>query len=46
VKGDDLHELFTLQMQWLKAAGFANVDVFVKYHLWCAVGGQKLEGVN
>jgi len=41
VKGDDLHERFTLQMQWLKAAGFANVDVFVKYHLWCAVGGQK-----
>jgi ubiquinone/menaquinone biosynthesis C-methylase UbiE len=46
VKGDDLHELFTLQMQWLKSAGFANVDVFVKYHLWCAVGGQKLEGVT
>jgi len=42
VKGDDLHECFTLQMQWLKAVGFANVDVFVKYHLWCAVGGQKL----
>ena len=43
VKGDDLHERFTLQMQWLKAAGFVNVDVFVKYHLWCAVGGQKLQ---
>ena len=41
VKGDDLHELFTRQMQWLKAAGFAKVDVFIKYHLWCAVGGQK-----
>ena len=41
VKGDDLHERFTLQMQWLKATGFANVDVFVKYHLWCAVGGRK-----
>jgi tRNA (cmo5U34)-methyltransferase len=41
IKGDDLHETFTLQMQWLKAAGFNNVDVFIKYHLWCIVGGQK-----
>jgi len=46
VKGDDLHELFTLQMQWFRATGFVNVDVFVKYHLWCAVGGQKPEGVK
>jgi ubiquinone/menaquinone biosynthesis C-methylase UbiE len=46
VKGDDLHELFTLQMQWLEAAGFAKVDVFIKYHLWCAIGGQKSNGVK
>jgi tRNA (cmo5U34)-methyltransferase len=40
-KGDDLHEVFTLQMKWLKEIGFVNVDVFIKYHLWCAIGGQK-----
>ncbi len=21
--------------------GFINVDVFLKHHLWCAIGGQK-----
>ncbi|MBN1217913.1 MAG: class I SAM-dependent methyltransferase [Anaerolineae bacterium] len=40
-KGDDLHEVFTLQMQWLQEIGFVNVDIFLKYHLWCMVGGQK-----
>ena len=41
-KGDDLHEVFTFQMDWLKEIGFSNVDVFIKYYLWCAIGGQKL----
>jgi len=40
-KGDDLHDPFTDQMAWLHEAGFANVDVFVKYHLWSVIGGQK-----
>jgi hypothetical protein len=25
----------------LKEIGFINVDVFLKHHLWCAIGGQK-----
>ncbi len=41
-KGDDLHEVFSLQMDWLKEIGFSNVDIFIKYYLWCAVGGQKI----
>ncbi len=40
-KGDDLHENFLEQLQWLGEAGFKNQDVFVKYHLWSLIGGQK-----
>jgi tRNA (cmo5U34)-methyltransferase len=40
-KGDDIHEGFLEQLQWLKAAGFINVDLFLKYHLWSVIGGQK-----
>ncbi len=40
-KGDDLHEGFIEQMTWLSQIGFENVDVFVKHHLWCSVGGRK-----
>ena len=40
-KGDDLHEPFVDQVSWLKDIGYANADVFVKYHLWCMVGGRK-----
>ncbi len=40
-KGDDLHEPFIDQMRWLKDTGFAGVDIFVKYHLWCVIGGRK-----
>ncbi len=41
VKGDDIHEGFIEQAQWLTEAGFTNVDVFFKYHVWAAIGGQK-----
>ena len=41
VKGDDIHEPFDVQLKYLENAGFQNVDLFVKYHLWCAIGGQK-----
>ena len=41
VKGDDIHQDFMTQLAWLRESGFVNVDVFVKYHLWCAIGGQK-----
>ncbi|MBP7934232.1 MAG: class I SAM-dependent methyltransferase [Phycisphaerae bacterium] len=40
-KGDDLHEPFMDQVRWLKEIGYVNADVFVKYHLWCMVGGRK-----
>lgn len=41
VKGDDIHEGFLDQAQWLAEVGFANVDVFFKYHLWACIGGQR-----
>jgi len=40
-KGDDIHESFVNQLEWLKEIGFINADVFLKHHLWCAIGGQK-----
>ena len=40
-KGDDLHEAFIDQVKWLLDAGFKNADVFLKYHLWSVIGGQK-----
>jgi ubiquinone/menaquinone biosynthesis C-methylase UbiE len=40
-KGDDLHEGFVEQVRWLKEIGFVEVDVFVKYRLWCSIGGRK-----
>ena len=40
-KGDDIHEPFLEQMQWLREIGFEDVDLFVKYHLWCVIGGRK-----
>ncbi|MEI7832085.1 MAG: methyltransferase [bacterium] len=42
-KGDDLHEPFIDQIQWLREIGFTDADLFVKYHLWCLIGGQKHE---
>ena len=40
-KGDDLHESFLDQLTWLQETGFRHVDLFVKYYLWCGIGGQK-----
>ena len=42
-KGDDLHEGFLEQLHCLRDLGYAGVDLFVKYHLWCLIGGQKPE---
>jgi len=41
-KGDDIHDSFLKQMEWLREIGFVNVDLFIKYHLWSVIGGQKL----
>ena len=40
-KGDDIHQSFTSQVDWLRECGFENADIFIKYHLWCAIGGRK-----
>lgn len=40
-KGDDLHDSFLDQLQWLHDIGFQNEDAFFKYHLWTLIGGQK-----
>jgi cupin superfamily acireductone dioxygenase involved in methionine salvage len=46
-KGDDLHENFLEQLDWISEAGFKNQDVFVKYHLWTMIGGQHpVSGVS
>ena len=39
--GDDLHDPLLHQVEWFKKCGFCQVDLFVKYHLWCLIGGQK-----
>lgn len=40
-KGDDIHEGVLDQVAWLRDAGFADADVFFKYHLWHAIGGRR-----
>jgi len=40
-KGDDIHDPFSEQLRWLRDIGFVEVDLFVKYHLWCVIGGRK-----
>jgi hypothetical protein len=39
--GDDIHESFLKQLRWLKKIGFNQVDIFLKYHLWALIGGEK-----
>lgn len=43
VAGDDIHEDFLEQMRWLRQAGFAEVDLFLKFQLWSAFGGRKAQ---
>jgi hypothetical protein len=31
------------QLEMLKEIGFRSVDVFVRYHLWCMIGGKKTD---
>jgi SAM-dependent methyltransferase len=40
-KGDDIHAPFLTQLSWLLDIGFRQVDLLLKYQLWCAVCGQK-----
>ena len=41
IKGDDMHENFIEQLKWLDEIGFKQADVFIKYHLWTLIGGQR-----
>ena len=41
-KGDDIHEGYVEQMQWLGQTGFGEVDLFVKFQLWSLIGGRKI----
>jgi tRNA (cmo5U34)-methyltransferase len=34
-EGDDIHEFFLVQLNWLKEIGFQDTDIFCKYFLWC-----------
>jgi tRNA (cmo5U34)-methyltransferase len=45
IKGDDIHESFLDQLEWLHDAGFVNEDLFMKYHLWGLIGGQKVVSI-
>ena len=40
-KGDDLHESYIDQVNYLRSLGFLNADAFVKYHMWAIMGGKK-----
>ncbi len=42
-KGEDIHESFMDQIQWLADAGFQDTDLFMKYHLWSMIGGKKAD---
>ena len=41
VKGDDIHDPFIDQVAWLHQIGYKNVDIYIKYHLWSVLAGQK-----
>jgi tRNA (cmo5U34)-methyltransferase len=40
-EGDDIHESFLTQLDWLKKIGFTRTDIFSKHLLWCLIGGKK-----
>jgi tRNA (cmo5U34)-methyltransferase len=40
-EGDDVHESFLTQLDWLKQIGFSETDIFCKYFLWGMIGGKK-----
>ena len=40
-EGDDIHESFLIQLDWLEEIGFKNTDLFCKLFLWSMIGGKK-----
>jgi len=41
-EGDDIHESFLAQLDWLNEIGFQETDIFCKYFLWGMIGGKKI----
>lgn len=41
-EGDDIHESFLVQLDWLNEIGFQETDIFCKYFLWGMIGGKKI----
>jgi len=41
-EGDDIHESFLVQLDWLNEIGFRETDIFCKYFLWGMIGGKKV----
>ena len=41
-EGDDIHESFPVQLDWLNEIGFVETDIFCKYFLWGMIGGKKV----
>ena len=41
-EGDDIHEPFLIQLEWLNDIGFKETDLFCKLFLWCMIGGKKI----
>ncbi len=41
-EGDDIHESFLVQLDWLDEIGYQETDIFCKYFLWGMVGGKKI----
>ena len=41
VAGDDMHDGYVAQLEWLKDAGFDHVNLIYKYHLWNLIVEKK-----
>jgi hypothetical protein len=41
-EGDDIHESFLMQLEWLNDAGFKETDLYCKLFLFCMIGGKKM----
>jgi hypothetical protein len=41
-EGDDIHESFIVQLNWLNDIGFKETDLFYKLFLFCMIGGKKM----
>ncbi|MBN1525854.1 MAG: class I SAM-dependent methyltransferase [Spirochaetales bacterium] len=42
-KPENHYQELDIQLDWLKKAGFTNVDCYYKYGIFCIYGGQKTE---